>query len=275
MSVFGEIQLGMSRAVSDDEDDEFSVIEEDENLKRKVYWLSGDDAKISVDQLILADGPSSSAFLFTYLTSHFIDANNMKLIGLTGTMSEYKVFQVNHETPEEKIKAHPTFRSNFIYLINGLNGKNTIVCQLYDHLKANEINPWIKQLTTKIEFKSSLVFCSQNKTNYLGSNTEKVPFVKCLSSDKIYTDCARLEPPNFVSDLPAAVVHYCIGKNIEFLTFVCYNAYIAADMQSVKEIFKTASQRLKEKSVFIDNEITKKNLMSLNSVVASATALYM
>jgi len=275
MSVFGEIQLGMSRAVSDDEDDEFSVIEEDESLKRKIYWLSDDNTKISVDQLILADGPSSSAFLFTYLTSHFINANNMKLIGLNGTMSEYKVFQVNHETPEEKKKALPSFRSNFIYLINDLNGKNVIVCQLYDHLKSKEINHWIKQLTNKIEFKTSLVFCSQNKTSYLGSKTEIVPFVKCLSSDKIYSDCARLEPPNFITDLPAAVVHYCIGKNIEFLTFVCYNAYIAADMQSVKEIFKTASQKLKEKSVFIDNETSKKNLMSLNSIVASATALYM
>jgi hypothetical protein len=38
----------------------FFINKRDENLKRKVYWLSGDDAKISVDQLILADGPSSS-----------------------------------------------------------------------------------------------------------------------------------------------------------------------------------------------------------------------
>jgi hypothetical protein len=87
----------------------------------------------------------------------------MKLIGLTGTMSEYKVFQVNHETPEEKIKAHPTFRSNFIYLINGLNGKNTIVCQLYDHLKANEINPWIKQvILTYLNARIRIILISKN-----------------------------------------------------------------------------------------------------------------
>jgi hypothetical protein len=75
----------------------------------------------------------------------------MKLIGLNGTMSEYKVFQVNHETPEEKKKALPTFRSNFIYLINGLNGKNLIVCQLYDQLKSNEINHWIKQVISNFD----------------------------------------------------------------------------------------------------------------------------
>jgi hypothetical protein len=40
-------------------------------------------------------------------------------------------------------------------------------------------------------------------------------------------------------------------KNIQFLTFVCYNAYIAADIQSVKEIFKATNQRLKEKNLFI------------------------
>lgn len=275
MSVFGEIQLGMSRAVSDDEDDEFSGVEVDEDLKRKIYWLNNDDNKILADQFILADGPSSSAFIFTYLTSHFANGNKMKLIGLNATMSEYKVFQVNHETPEKKQQALPTFRSNYIYLINDLNGKNVVVCQLYDHLKTNEICDWIKQLTSKIEFKNSLVFCSQNKTNYLGFKGESVPYVKCLSSDKNYTDCTRLEPPNFIGDLPAAVVHYCIGKKIEFLTLVCYTAYIAADMQSVKEIFKTVSQKLKEKNFFIDNEMTKKNLSSLNSIVSSATALYM
>ena len=40
-------------------------------------------------------------------------------------------------------------------------------------------------------------------------------------------------------------------KNIQFLTFVCYNAYIAADIPSVKEIFKATNQRLKEKNLFI------------------------
>jgi len=275
MSVFGEVTLGMSRAVSDDEDDEFSVIEEDDNLKRKIYWLNASDTKLSADQLILADGPSSSAFIFTYLTSHFANGNKMKLIGLNATMSEYKVFQVNHETPDEQQKAIPTFRSNFIYLISDLDGKSVVVCQLYDNLKPQEINPWIKQFTSKIEFKSSFVFCSQNKNSYHGSVADTVPFVKCLSSDKNYTDCARLEPPNFVGNLPAAVVHYCIGKKIEFLTFVCYNAYIVADIQSVKEMFKTVSHKLKEKCFFIDNEITKKSLMSLNSIVSSATALYM
>lgn len=272
MSVFGEVQLGMSRAVSDDEDDEFSLVKEDETLKRKIYWLNGEE-KITADQLLLADGASSAAFVYTYLISHFTQSNNMKLVGLSATMSEYKVYQVNHESPEELKKTCSTFRSNYIYLIN-INGKNYIICQLFDQLKHNELYDWIGQLTKKVEFKHALVFCSQDKTQFMGPSLSAVPFVKCLASDKIYDSCARLEPPNFVSHLPAAMIHYCISKQIGFLTFVCYTAFIAADMQSVKEIYSVASNKLKENNIFIDNEYSKKTLLSLNDIVSSATALY-
>jgi len=68
-------------------------------------------------------------------------------------------------------------------------------------------------LAKKIEFKSTLMFCSQNKSNYLGSE-EKTPFVRYISSNKTNKDlnsaCGLLEGPNFVGDLAAACNSYII-----------------------------------------------------------------
>ncbi len=72
----------------------------------------------------------------------------MTLLGLNATQSEYKVFQVNHETVEQQQMSTPTFRSNFIYLIKNLNGKNIVICQLFDQLKPNELYDWIRQVFT-------------------------------------------------------------------------------------------------------------------------------
>jgi hypothetical protein len=56
-------------------------------------------------------------------------------------------------------------------------------------------------------------------------------------------------------------------KNIQFLTFVCYNAYIAADIPSVKEIFKATNQRLKEKNLFIVKKKIKKFYLIIITII--------
>ena len=74
----------------------------------------------------------------------------MRLLALSATLSEYKVYQVNHESTET-LKTSPTFRSNYIYLIQNLNGKNYVVCQLFDQLKHNELYDWIGQVNKRIK----------------------------------------------------------------------------------------------------------------------------
>lgn len=88
----------------------------------------------------------TKAFIYTYLISHFTQSSNMRLLALSATLSEYKVYQVNNESAEELKKTSPTFRSNYIYLINNLNGKNYVICQLFDQLKHNELYDWIGQV---------------------------------------------------------------------------------------------------------------------------------
>lgn len=282
MSVFGEIQLGNSRAVSDDEDDEFSMINEDETLKRKVYWLNEKylDTKINADELILADGNNASAFVYTYLLSHFKEASDIEVLGLSATLSQYKVFKQNHFAVEKNCFEHfeTSLRSNFIYLINNFNGKRLVVCQLYDQLKSNELYDWISQLTQKVDFTSTLMFCSQNKSHYLGME-QKTPFVRYLSSNKTEdiknSQCTRLEEPNFIGDLPAALIHYCVSKKLEFTSFVCYTPSLIADSQAVKKLFDAAAMKLKETSPFINDDLSQKTLMSVGNIYSSVSALYM
>lgn len=250
-------------------------------MKRKIYWINEKeiDNKLNVDELIIADGPNSSgslffysmflksrllnanshifdnlAFVYTFLISHLKDAS-IQVLGLNATLSQYKVFKQNHEQQEdlkfEQFEA--SCRSNYIYCIDNLNGKKVAVCQFYEQLKSNELYDWIKQLTERIDFVKALVFCSQNKSQYLGSEL-RTPFVRYLSSDKSQdTDrvCTRLEEPNFIGSLPAAVVTYCVAKKLDFTAFVCYTPSLIADIQSVKEMFKAASTKLKGESHFI------------------------
>lgn len=101
-----------------------------------------------------------------------------------------------------------------------------------------------------IDFKKALIFCSQNKTQYLGEQ-KPTPFVRFLSSNKDTDDSTRLEQPNFIADLPAALVHYCVSKKLDFITFICYSPSLHADILSIKEMFKAASKKLKDTSPFI------------------------
>lgn len=280
MSVFGEIQLGYSRAVSDDEDDDFSTVDQDESLKRKIYWINENkpDSKITADKLIVADGNNSSAFVYTYLISHFNDTS-IEVLGLNSTLSEYKVFKQNYENKDLKNfqDFQASLRSNYIYLINFTNGQKLIVCQLYDRLKSNELYDWIKQLTDRIEFTNALMFCSQYKSRYLGSELQ-TPFVRYVSSNKAEdTDslCTRLEEPNFIGDLSAAVANYCISKKIEFTTFVCYTSSLMTDSQSVKQMFDAAKVKLKEGNFFINDASSQSTLLKVGNIVSSVSALYM
>jgi len=280
MSVFGEIQLGMSRAVSDDEDDEFSMVQEDINLKRKIYWLKETESeeKIKPDELIVADGTNSSAFIYTYLLSHYRNKDdNIQVLGLNGTLSDFKVFKQNHDDVKNK-KVEISFRSNLIYLINNSDGKSFVICQIYDQLKTNELYDWLKQLLVRVDFSDTLIFCSQNKSHYLGNEQKNFPLMRYLSSKKIQESnltCIRLEEPNFIGDLPAALIHYCVANKLDFSAFVCYTPSLTADSLTVTEMYNAASKNLKETSPFVDDELSQKTLLSIGNIVSSVSALYM
>jgi hypothetical protein len=126
-------------------------------LKRKIVFLNDNDTtglqtKSLIDELIIGDGQIASSFLFTYLLQH-IDATNRQLIAINATRSEYNVFKMNQQlfsnTNDQSVNKleEPTFRTNYIYLINNIkNGKNYLVCQLFDQLKVNEVYDWINQV---------------------------------------------------------------------------------------------------------------------------------
>jgi len=278
MSLFGEIQLGCSRAVSDDEDDEFSTVVEDQTLKRKIYWIKDKESteKISVDELILADGANSSAFIYTYLISHLKDSS-IEVLGVNATLPLYNVFKQNYEDNKMNFESlESSLRSNYIYWIKNLNGKSLIVCQLFDQLKPNEIYDWINQLAERVTFPSAMIFSSQNKSHYLGTEN-KSTFVRYLSSNNEEVDMklVRLEAPNLISDLPAGLIHYCTSTKIQFSSFVCYSPCLTADLQSVKEMYNAVALKLKEENPFINDSQSEKTLLSVGKIVSSVSAIYM
>ncbi|RNA26406.1 proteasome assembly chaperone 1 [Brachionus plicatilis] len=273
MSLFGELQFGFSRAVSDDEDDEFARVEPNLNFKRKIQWLEESTEKIEVDELILADGPISCAFLHVYLLNH-LNESEKKLLGLSATNSEFKVFQNDDKTDSELNR----MRKNLIYKVDNLNNKSYLVCEVFTNLKSNEFYDWIDQLWERVNFKACTILCSQNQTSYFSSNRQEFPCVKYLSSNKEMATadkCQRLEEPNFLQNLPAAMIQFCVLKKLEFTAFVCYSPSINVDIQSVKETFSGVSGLLKDKNIFKNDDLSKKCLLNVGNLVNSVSGLYM
>jgi hypothetical protein len=117
------------------------------------------------------------AFIYTYLLNHRIQRGHAKLLGLSGTNSEYRVFLANHENllnnnvtseADSQHSINASYRSNYIYLIRDESGKSYAVCQLFDQLKTDEIYNWIDQANNRSSFLSgfSNVFFMQYILNY-------------------------------------------------------------------------------------------------------------
>jgi hypothetical protein len=209
------------------------------------------------------------------LLSHQRETNS-KIIGLTATKSEQKVYETNRDVIEGKDTSK--LRSNFIYHIEKINGKSMVICQLFNQLKPDEFYDWINQLWSEIEFMTTLCICSQNKANYFGESMQTFPCVKYISSIKSnLTPSSYLEEPNFIGGLPAArniflihyhisfhlckfilktslifkVMHLCLLKKIPFSAFVCYSTSISIDLPSVKRLLESVATILKDKNFFI------------------------
>jgi hypothetical protein len=182
-----------------------------ESLKHRVYWLNDQykHEKLKCDELILADGQISSAFLYTYLLNH-LNSTNMRPVGLTATQSEYKVFQTKQEAYLSGNKnCLNKMRTNFIYHVHNINGKSYAICQLFNQIRPCEVYEWIEEFYSRVEFKHCSIFCNQNSTQYFdnkSSDQQHFPCVKFLSNDEKLNvlNETRLAEPNFVSNLPAA-----------------------------------------------------------------------
>jgi len=280
-----------------DSDDEPTTAdsEQEKNLKRQIYWLTDvytTSNKLKVDELILADGPIASAFTFTYLLAHL--KSESKLIALTGIKSEFNIHQLNNQNTQSQTQDNQQYslnrlRASHIYHVENLNGKSYLVCQLYQQLKTEETYDWIDQLAERAEFAASTLLCSKSQSTYLGTTeVQNFPCVKYLSSSSKTNDsknkvdemfCSQLEEPNFINDLPAAVIHYSVLKKLQFNVYICYSSSISPDVPSLKAIFngitKNSTINNNKKEVFTDNEDSRKMLLSLDKIVNSVSGLYM
>ncbi len=88
--------------------------------------------------------------------SHLNDSQ-LKRIALTGNKAEHNIyetnkdeFSINNSTSTNKQYSLTKIRNNFIYIIENLNGKRYVVCQLFNQLKSSETYDWIDQVSNFI-----------------------------------------------------------------------------------------------------------------------------
>ena len=109
--------------------------------------------------------------------------------------------------------------------------------------RLNKIYFFLK-LISKISFETSLILTSQHRVNYYGVNLTKLPAIKYLTnqSNANITWCERLEEPNFLTSLPAAIMEICIALKIPSQAYVCYRGTLEIDINAVKEFYNVLSK---------------------------------
>lgn len=71
------------------------------------------------------------------------------------------------------------------------------------------------------------------------------------------------------------MINFSVLKACPFIAFVCYTAFVGVDLNSIKVIKQAVSAKLGDRSVFIDNDLSKKTLLSLEKLETSHDNLYM
>jgi len=220
----------------------------------------------------------SRAYVHTYLLNH-LHASDLRLVGLSATLSEFKVYQLNQPQQEANENMLSKMRNNFVYIVNNLNGRSYAICLLFNQLKPSEMYDWINQLAEHVEFKDALLLTAENRTAYFGLHENQFPLVKYISSDKTQMSSliTRLEQPNIIKGLSAAVIHFCLLKSIPFMALVCYtSSSLKVDLVSINALASAVKSLLGETgAVFIDNDRSKKALLSLERLETSTSNLYM
>ncbi|XP_076819999.1 proteasome assembly chaperone 1-like isoform X2 [Clavelina lepadiformis] len=216
---FGEILPVISRAVEDEEEDEF--------LEAEIMWESHADPensqKISkVKGLIVGVGCIATGFLDAYCLQN-------------GETVKYGTI---HETlPDENstlVSVLATFHANIAH------GCCTVYCLCKSYLVPDKIWEFINVLTSAIQLDETsdvTVLDSASYASYLQCSAEaEVPFVKSLYTtafDKKNSKFPALAHPNLVKGLAAAVMTHCELKHIPAILYVCYTDSISLDLASV------------------------------------------
>ena len=85
---------------------------------------------------------------------------------------------------------------------------------------------------------------SQHRANYYGNNLTKVPSIKYLSNEPTVqiTSCDRLEAPNFLTGIAAAIINVCIALKKPALSYICYKGTLEIDINAIKEFYNVLSK---------------------------------
>ncbi|KAJ1112961.1 hypothetical protein NDU88_001221 [Pleurodeles waltl] len=241
---FGEVVPVFSRAVDDDdEEEEEEVTEENEEdlairreLERQrevhVSWNSEISPSVETSNVkrfpcshfVLAVGHNAAGFLSTYV----LNSGRWEVAGSA------KVWNERCTKSNPRPGSLSTDSSCVFYRM--VSDPTILVCQCTSHVAEDQQFQWCEKVFScmekthlKVTVLSTCPVASYKTTESVF--TLPVPFLKALSTMEFTqeTSCSRLEQPNIVDGLPAAVLSYCQVWQIPAVLYQCYTDAIKLD----------------------------------------------
>ncbi|XP_005100141.1 proteasome assembly chaperone 1 [Aplysia californica] len=229
---FGEILPVRSRAVDDDEDDDFRGPIEGEPIlhwskKVKAETEKLPDKKVPCSNLVISIGQEANAF-----TEVYVKTFKYEIIG--GIFSK-----IQDDDPCTLSQTSPTDKSCFIYRC--YSNPSIIVCQCNRDVSQEQSFSWAKLLCTNINLDTAYiaVLASCSTGGYcsdIPSSDLDTPFLRALKTEKFVGTpiCKILEQPNMLTGLPAQLMTFFQVHQYKAVIYVCYKENRYADIPSVK-----------------------------------------
>lgn len=241
---FGEILPVISRAVYDEEDDEFVPIPKPLVIESSA---ENDTDAISCDCLIVTVGPTAWHFV-----EHYFD------LSASNEVAVIKEIHDDDDNGYEVVSRSPKIVSSFHKA--SISEKKSVFASCNAYVPPEQLWPLVKKMLNFVrDFSEVFVLTSSTVQEYKCDDPSAVetPIVRCLStvaSPLGHPVFPILEQPNMLKNVVAAVMSLCHIRNIPAVAYVCYSENMHTDLSSVN-----AFERLLDTSQFNTDKTLKKS----------------
>ncbi|KAL5010605.1 hypothetical protein ScPMuIL_012910 [Solemya velum] len=246
---FGEVLQVTSRAVDEDDDDEYdeeiiSPCEMRWSVQTKTEIENGQ--KLTCSILIVAVGPAASGFASSYILHDNFDRVGVLFSG----MNERDVNTFSQKSITDKT----------CYIYRSQINKQLFVCQCNSIVLPEQAHPWVCELFHQLNVENCEVIVLNTAVtstfrSEIPASELSTPFVKALwtSSFKGRPPFTSLEQPNVVSGLASQILSYCEVQHVRALLCMCYTESMMVDIPTLKSFkpvleFTPLKGLIKEKS---------------------------
>ncbi|XP_061558722.1 proteasome assembly chaperone 1 [Phycodurus eques] len=250
---FGEVLSVYSRAVEEDDEEDFDEDDEDAQIRKELeekrevhlHWgpevcddlKSGD--KLPCSLFILAVGHNASRFLSVYVLS----SEKWDAVGRASVWNE-------------RSRAGRGEQSACLFYRHR-DEPSVLICQLTCYVAEDQQFQWAEKVLDCLQHRdldvtvlSDSSVADYKSADYLCGSS--VPFLRSLHTGTFSGPpvCPALEQPNILAGLPAAVLNHCQVHRISAVVYQCFSDVIGADSVTM-EAYNPALAKL-GKSIKLD-----------------------